>query len=199
MHAKLARARALSAWRPRDMACPIPAVRALWLHLSVESRQTGVSTPQNAAGGTHEEAERGGRCARAPFGGLSLSFLCHGVRESDAVWGLTVHLDASVRLWDVRTAQLAHEISRVHKQPITSVCLVPNKEHGRRPASPCCLPCCLILPSWCCGARSKPRARSLCRHLDRAAVATSQLCAPLLRECGDGERGCQRAGRGVRH
>jgi hypothetical protein len=29
---------------------------------------------------------------------------------------ISVHLDASVRLWDVRSAQLAHEITRVHTQ-----------------------------------------------------------------------------------
>jgi hypothetical protein len=110
------------------------------------------------------------------------------------VSGLTVHLDASVRLWDVRTAQMAHEISRVHKQPITSVSLVPNKEHGMRPVSPCRL----TLHSWCCWARSIQLVGSLCQHLDSAAAATSgavaALCATVERgrEWGGGGEGVER-------
>jgi len=49
-----------------------------------------------------------------------------GAMTRDCSVLVSVHLDASVRLWDMRTGQLAHEISRVHKQPVTSVCLVPT-------------------------------------------------------------------------
>jgi len=37
----------------------------------------------------------------------------------------SVHLDFSIRLWDLRTHEFAHEISGIHTQPITSVCMNP--------------------------------------------------------------------------
>ena len=39
---------------------------------------------------------------------------------------VSAHLDASLRFWDVRTAQFAHELSGVHSQPITSVLVHPT-------------------------------------------------------------------------
>jgi autophagy-related protein 16-1 len=39
---------------------------------------------------------------------------------------ISAHLDASIRFWDVRTAQFAHELSGVHSQPITSVLVHPT-------------------------------------------------------------------------
>uniref|UniRef100_A0A7S0EKL9 Autophagy-related protein 16 domain-containing protein n=1 Tax=Hanusia phi TaxID=3032 RepID=A0A7S0EKL9_9CRYP len=39
---------------------------------------------------------------------------------------VSVHLDNSIRLWDFRTGSFEHEMTGVHSQPITSVCMYPG-------------------------------------------------------------------------
>ena len=49
---------------------------------------------------------------------------------------ISAHLDASLRFWDVRTAQFAHELSGVHSQPVTSVLVHPTNPNQARSSHP---------------------------------------------------------------
>jgi autophagy-related protein 16 len=41
---------------------------------------------------------------------------------------VSVHLDAGVRLWDLRSGEFAHEVSGLHSQPVTSVMMHPTND-----------------------------------------------------------------------